>query len=82
VKAAVLVGETRGKIRAALAGRCEMVDAKTMEEAVQMAAAAAAPGDTVLLAPACASFDMFANYAHRGEVFRAAVGALEGKRDA
>jgi UDP-N-acetylmuramoylalanine--D-glutamate ligase len=76
VRTAVLIGQTRGKIRAALAGRCDMRDAKTMEEAVQMAAAAASPGDTVLLAPACASFDMFTSYAHRGEVFRAAVRAL------
>lgn len=76
VKAVVLIGETREKIRAVLAGRCEILDAGTMEEAVKKGAAAASPGDTVLLAPACASFDMFENYAHRGEVFRNAVKAL------
>ncbi len=76
VKRAILIGETREKIRSALAGRCAVADAETLEEAVRAAAAAAAPGDTVLLAPACASFDMFDNYAHRGEVFRRAVQGL------
>jgi UDP-N-acetylmuramoylalanine--D-glutamate ligase len=76
VRAIVLIGQTREKIRAVLAGRCDVSDAETMEEAVEKAAAAASPGDTVLLAPACASFDMFTNYAHRGEVFRNAVRAL------
>lgn len=76
VKAAILIGQTREKIRSALAGRCALSDAATMEEAVRKAAEEASPGDTVLLAPACASFDMFDNYAHRGEVFRAAVAAL------
>ena len=42
------------------------------------AAALAKPGDAVLLAPACASFDMFRSYAHRGDVFQAAVHALRG----
>ncbi len=46
-----------------------------MEEAVDAAAAHARPGDVVLLSPACASFDMFRNYGHRGEVFRKAVEA-------
>ena len=48
----------------------------TLPEAVRAAATAARTGDTVLLSPACASFDQFRNYAHRGEVFRAAVEAL------
>jgi UDP-N-acetylmuramoylalanine--D-glutamate ligase len=76
VKMAILIGETRGKIRAAIAGRCPLAVAGTLDDAVGMASAAASSGDTVLLAPACASFDMFTNYAHRGEVFRRAVQAL------
>jgi len=50
--------------------------AATMDQAVRNAFAAARPGDTVLLSPACSSFDMFANYAERGEAFRRSVGAL------
>jgi len=52
--------------------------AKTMADAVERAAALAEPGDTVLLAPACSSFDMFASYAERGEAFQRAVSALGG----
>jgi UDP-N-acetylmuramoylalanine--D-glutamate ligase len=47
-----------------------------MEEAVAQARAQAQPGDAVLLSPACASFDMFRNYIHRGEVFAACVRKL------
>jgi UDP-N-acetylmuramoylalanine--D-glutamate ligase len=47
-----------------------------MEEAVRVAAAATRPGDTVLLSPACASFDMFKNYEHRGEEFKREVFSL------
>ncbi len=54
-----------------------LIGATTMEDAVQKAHAAAQPGDAVLLSPACASFDMFRNYAHRAEVFVAAVRSLE-----
>jgi UDP-N-acetylmuramoylalanine--D-glutamate ligase len=76
VKEAILIGQTREKIRSVLAGHCEISVARTLEEAVSRASAVASPGETVLLAPACASFDMFKSYAHRGEVFRRAVQAL------
>jgi UDP-N-acetylmuramoylalanine--D-glutamate ligase len=76
LRKAILIGEARGRIRAVLEGRCELSEAGSLEEAVNQASVAASPGDTVLLAPACASFDMFQNYAHRGEVFRCAVEAL------
>jgi UDP-N-acetylmuramoylalanine--D-glutamate ligase len=55
----------------------KMVSAETLEVAVNMAAAAAVPGNVVLLAPACSSFDQFDNYEHRGRVFREVVGQLE-----
>jgi UDP-N-acetylmuramoylalanine--D-glutamate ligase len=48
----------------------------SLEEAVAEAARAARPGEAVLLSPACASFDMFRDYRHRGEAFAAAVGRL------
>jgi UDP-N-acetylmuramoylalanine--D-glutamate ligase len=70
---AFLLGETRERIRAAwsLFTPCTLVD--SLLEAVQLASKAAAPGDVVLLSPACSSFDMFESYQHRGEVFRDAV---------
>lgn len=77
VKQAILIGEAREKIRAALKGSCELVDARTMKEAVERAGRTTVAGDTVLLAPACASFDMFKNYAERGECFRDEVASLE-----
>ena len=76
VKKAVLIGEAAGELEAALAGAAATVRAATMEDAVTQAAAAAEPGDVVLLSPACASFDMFRDYAHRGEVFATAVRGL------
>jgi UDP-N-acetylmuramoylalanine--D-glutamate ligase len=76
VKEVILIGDAREKIRAVLSGSCDLSEAESLEEAVGKAATLAAAGDTVLLAPACASFDMFANYANRGEVFRDAVNAL------
>jgi UDP-N-acetylmuramoylalanine--D-glutamate ligase len=77
VRAALLFGEARDAIAEALASRGVQVEqAATLEDAVRSAAALARPGDTVLLAPACSSFDMFTDYAARGRAFRAAVEAL------
>lgn len=73
----VLLGEAAGRIKEALGSIVQTVTAGSMEEAVRMAAERAQPGDTVMLSPGCASFDMFTGYAHRGEVFRQAVSRLE-----
>ncbi len=73
---AVLIGRDARRLGAALAGACEVAYAGTMPQAVAVAAEAARPGDTVLLSPACASLDMFRDYAHRGDVFAAAVREL------
>ncbi len=73
-RAVVLIGEDRASIRTAWAGvGVPLVEADDMEEAVRVAFTMARPGDAVLLSPACASFDMFQGYAHRGDVFRKAV---------
>jgi UDP-N-acetylmuramoylalanine--D-glutamate ligase len=73
----ILIGAAADKIGAALAGTKPLHRAATMPEAVVMGLTLAAPGDTVLLAPAAASFDMFDNYEHRGRVFKEAVRSLE-----
>jgi UDP-N-acetylmuramoylalanine--D-glutamate ligase len=76
-RAAVLIGRDAPLIRAALepAG-VPLLEAGSMQEAVSLATQCASPGDAVLMSPACASFDMFRNYPHRAEVFRAAVQAI------
>lgn len=77
VRAAVLIGEASDVIEQALAGTqvpCQR--AQSMEAAVRLALELAEPGDAVLMSPACSSFDMFKSYAHRGEVFSAAVQEL------
>jgi UDP-N-acetylmuramoylalanine--D-glutamate ligase len=76
VKHAVLIGRDAARLAAALAGSCPVSFADTMEGAVGAAASLACRGDTVLLSPACASFDMFRDYAHRGAAFAAAVRGL------
>jgi UDP-N-acetylmuramoylalanine--D-glutamate ligase len=76
-RAVVLIGRDARLIEAALGDRVPLLHAKDMESAVRSAARAARPGDCVLLSPACASFDMFDNYEHRGRVFAAAVEDLE-----
>lgn len=80
-RAAVLIGETAHELEQLIRGRVPVHRAGSMADAVGAAAAAARPGDTVLLAPAAASFDMFIDYAARGDAFRAAVAALAATRD-
>jgi UDP-N-acetylmuramoylalanine--D-glutamate ligase len=80
-RAVVLIGRVAPLIRAALENSgVTLIDAPTMEAAVQEAAARAQAGDAVLLSPACASFDMFRNYEHRAQVFHEAVAALAADR--
>ena len=78
-KAALLIGAAAPKIADQLQGAAPLVDAKTLDGAVAHAYAAAAPGDTILLAPACASFDQFRSYEHRGEAFKEVVRQLAPK---
>jgi UDP-N-acetylmuramoylalanine--D-glutamate ligase len=76
VRKALLIGRDAAVITAALAGSCEVQQCSSLEEAVQVAGVTARPGDTVLLSPACASLDMFRDYAHRGQVFMERVRGL------
>ncbi len=77
-RACVLIGETATRLEALVAGRVAVHRANTMSSAAETAASLARRGDVVLLAPAAASFDMFTDYAERGNAFRAALAALEG----
>ena len=80
-RAAVLIGEAADRIAESF-GRVvppeKILRARTLEEAVEKATAVAVRGDAVVLSPACSSFDMFRDYAHRADVFRAAVRASVG----
>ena len=78
VAAVYTIGSAAEKIERELAGVVKMERSGTLAQAVASAAAAAQAGDTVLLAPACSSFDQFENYEHRGRAFREAVMKLEG----
>ena len=76
VKLAILIGAARDKMAAALDGATQIETVATLKEAVEHAARVARPGDTVLLSPACSSFDQFKDYAERGNVFKELVRAL------
>ena len=76
-RAVVAIGEARPLVREALAGAVDVREAGTFESAVKEAFALAKPGGVVLLAPACASFDMFRDYAERGRRFKEEVRKLE-----
>jgi UDP-N-acetylmuramoylalanine--D-glutamate ligase len=76
VRYVVLIGRDAPAIEQVLHDICPTVRSTTMPEAVRAAANVARAGDTVLLSPACASLDMFRNYAHRGDVFTSAVREL------
>jgi UDP-N-acetylmuramoylalanine--D-glutamate ligase len=76
VRRVLLIGAAAPRIAEALAGRAPLEIVGTLEAAVARAAELARPGDMVLLSPACASFDQFRNFEHRGERFRELVAAL------
>jgi UDP-N-acetylmuramoylalanine--D-glutamate ligase len=75
-RGAIAIGECTPRIEDALADLLPVHRASSMDEAVSAAFALAAPGDTVVLAPACSSFDMFASFADRGRAFTEAVARL------
>lgn len=75
-RAVLLIGAAANRIAEDLEGAVKLVRPEVLREAVWYAKEAAAPGDTVLLAPACASFDQFENYEHRGRTFKQIVQEL------
>jgi len=77
VKRVYTIGAAAAKIESQI--KAEVVHAETLENAIRKANAAAQPGDVVLLAPACASFDQFKSYEHRGRVFKEIVQGLAGE---
>jgi UDP-N-acetylmuramoylalanine--D-glutamate ligase len=82
-KGIVLIGKAAPLIRAAAEQHgvgYPLIDATDMHDAVARATQLCVPGDAVVLSPACASYDMFQNFGHRGRVFREAVGAVGAKR--
>ncbi|MBI3802316.1 MAG: UDP-N-acetylmuramoyl-L-alanine--D-glutamate ligase [Nitrospirae bacterium] len=76
VKRLILLGEAQEKLARCFLDHPAVERVDSMEQAVARAAAAATPGDVVLLSPACASFDLFRDYRHRGEVFKKEVEGL------
>ncbi len=81
-RAALLIGAAAAKIAGQIAGSTRIIPCGTLEAAVLTAWRDAEPGDTVLLAPACASFDQFENFEHRGRVFKELAAGLPEKKSA
>jgi UDP-N-acetylmuramoylalanine--D-glutamate ligase len=77
VRSVILIGEDAPKLATALNGAAEILNAKSMRQAVKISIEKARQGDIVLLSPACASFDMFDNFEHRGKVFAEEVNRLK-----
>ena len=77
VKKAIFLGEAKDLMAGAFEGVIPFTLATSMEDAVSEAFSSAEPHDVVLLAPACSSFDMYSDYAHRGRLFREEVERLE-----
>jgi UDP-N-acetylmuramoylalanine--D-glutamate ligase len=73
VKSVYTIGAAAEKIQSHIKGTTQIVSSGTLEAAVKQAASASQSGDVVLLAPACASFDQFQNYEHRGRMFKEIV---------
>jgi UDP-N-acetylmuramoylalanine--D-glutamate ligase len=78
--AAVLLGEAAGELERVFEGRIPARRAASIEEAVRIAFEMAKPGTAIVLAPGCSSWDMFKDYAERGERFALAARALNGER--
>ena len=76
VKRVYTIGAAAAKIESQIQGAAEIDHAETLENAVRRASESAVPGDVILLAPACASFDQFQSYEHRGRVFKEVVHSL------
>ena len=79
VRRMLLIGEAAGRFARFFDGCAPIAQAKTLDEAVRIAHEEARAGDTVLLSPACSSFDQFRDYAHRGDVFRRMAQGLMGR---
>ena len=82
VKGLILIGEAAGRIQAAMGDFDRCRPAATLRDAVELAAREAQPGEVVLLSPACASFDMFADYQDRGRQFKAPCTGAAGVKPA
>ena len=79
VRCVIAIGESSAKVVTAFRDLVPVLKAESMEEAVRLGAERGVPGDVVLLSPACASFDWFQNYEHRGRVFKEAVMKLKAQ---
>ena len=80
VKAMVLIGEARGRMKEAFSGSVPVFTAETMAEAVKQAYSLAEEGDTVMLSPMCSSFDMFSSYKERGDIFQEEILKIKNQK--